>query len=245
MRVAPKPEEIAEIYIDESSQTKHRYLVLGGVGLKLTSAAHLSGLVMEARLPELPKGEAKWTRVSMSKLAAYKRIVDVLFKNIEAIHFHSLVVDTTLLDHRRFNEGNREIGFNKEIYQLAMKFARLYPYLFHVYPDYRETTQKPEDLRTILNRGCAKKLDSREWPFRRCQFRDSKDTLLLQLVDILIGGIAYRLNGHDKALNAALAKDELSSYILRCAGVSDPFKDTAQAADFTIWHRRLRLKNVS
>jgi hypothetical protein len=44
MRVAPKPEEIAEIYIDESSQTNHRYLVLGGVGLKLTSAAHLSGL---------------------------------------------------------------------------------------------------------------------------------------------------------------------------------------------------------
>jgi hypothetical protein len=156
MRVPPKPEEIAEIYIDESSQTNHRYLVLGRVGLKLTSAAHLSGLVMEARLPELPKGEAKWTRVSMSKLAAYKRIVDVLFKNIEAIHFHSLVVDTTLLDHRRFNEGNREIGFNKEIYQLAMKFARLYPHLYHVYPDYRETTQKPEDLRTILNRGCAK-----------------------------------------------------------------------------------------
>src|SRR5262249_33154367 len=136
MRVAPKPEEIAEIYIDESSQTNHRYLVLGGVGLKLTRAAQLSRLVMEARLPELPKGEAKWTRVSMNKLVAYKRIVDVLFKNIEAIHFHSLVVDTTLLDHRRFNEGNQEIGFNKEIYQLAMKFARLYPYpyLFHVYP---------------------------------------------------------------------------------------------------------------
>jgi hypothetical protein len=74
MRVAPKPEEIAEIYIDESSQTNHRYLVLGGVGLNLTSTAHLTGLIKEARLPELPKGEAKWTRVSKSKLAAYKRI---------------------------------------------------------------------------------------------------------------------------------------------------------------------------
>jgi Protein of unknown function (DUF3800) len=96
------------------------------------------------------------------------------------------------------------------------------------------------DLRTILNRGCQKKLDSREWPFRRCQFRDSKDTPLLQLVDILIGGIAYRLNSHDKASNAAPAKGELSSYILNCAGIPDPFKDTALAADFTIWHRQLR-----
>jgi hypothetical protein len=60
------------------------------------------------------------------------------------------------------------------------------------------------------------------------------------LVDILIGGIAYRLNSHDKASNAAPAKGELSSYILNCAGIPDPFKDTALAADFTIWHRQLR-----
>jgi hypothetical protein len=240
MRVAPNPDQIAEIYIDESSQTNHRYLVLGGVGMKLTNEAQLRSLITAARLPELPEGEAKWTKVSKGKLAAYKRIVDVFFKNIESVHFHSLVVDTTLLDHQRFNAGSREIGFNKEIYQLAMKFARLYDYLFHVYPDYRETILKPEDLRVILNRGCLKKGDTRDWPFRRCQFRDSKDTPWLQLADILIGGIAYRLNGHDKASNASPSKSELSSYILSCAGVQDPFKSTAAAANFTIWHRRLR-----
>jgi hypothetical protein len=63
---------------------------------------------------------------------------------------------------------------------------------------------------------------------------------LLQLVDVLIGGLAYRLNGHDKAPDAAAAKNELSTYILGCAGIQDVFKDTARAADFTIWHRRLR-----
>jgi hypothetical protein len=31
MRVRPDPAEIAKIYIDESSQTKHKFLVLGGV----------------------------------------------------------------------------------------------------------------------------------------------------------------------------------------------------------------------
>src|SRR5262249_60696059 len=103
----------------------------------------------------------------------------------------------------------------------------------------------PEMLPTSPNAGRAKKMDQREWLFRPCQLRDSKDPPLLQLVDILIGGIAYRLTGHDKALNAAPAKDELSSYILRCASVSDPFMDTPHAADFTIWHRRLRLKKVS
>ncbi len=141
-RVAPNPAEISEIYIDESSQNDHRFLVLGGIGLKLSSSATLTSVITQARLPELPAGEVKWTKVSKGKLSAYKRIVDVLFKNAGAIHFHSLIVDTNLVDDKRFNAGSREIGFNKEIYQLAMKFARLYRLeLFHLYADYRATTK--------------------------------------------------------------------------------------------------------
>jgi hypothetical protein len=205
----------------------------------MTDITALNAAIMKARLPELPQDEAKWTKVSKKKLSAYKRVVDVLFS--EDVHFHSLVVDTTRLDHKRFNSGSREIGFNKEIYQLAMKCARLYSAaLFHLYPDSRETTQKPEDLRLMLNRGCRKGGDKRDWPFRRCQFRDSKTTLPLQLVDIIIGGLAYRLNGHDKKEKASPAKSDLASYILQRAKITDPFKDTARSADFTIWHRKLR-----
>jgi hypothetical protein len=241
-RVAPNPGDICEVYVDESSQNNHRYLVLGGVIIRLTDTPAINNNILEARLPELPSGETKWSKVSKSKLAAYKRVVDVLFNNPNSVHFHSLVVDTTLIDHRRYNAGSREIGFNKEIYQLGMKFSRLYSTaLFHLYPDSRETTQRPEDLRLILNRGCRKNGDKRDWPFRRCQFRDSKTTLPLQLVDILIGSLAYRLNGHDKAQGASPAKSELSSYILERAKIADPFRDTARAATpFSVWHRKLR-----
>jgi hypothetical protein len=207
----------------------------------LPDTAALNDAIAKARSPELPRGEAKWVKVSKAKLAAYKRLVDVLFDHSGAAHFHCLVVDTTLLDHRRFDEGSREIGFNKEVYQLAMKCARLYPTaLFHVYPDQRETTQMPEDLRLILNRGCRKKGDKRDWPFRRCQFRDSKNTLLLQLTDIVAGSLAFKLNGHDKKQGASVAKCELATHILGRAKVADVFKDTAVSANFTIWHRRLR-----
>src|ERR1700730_1335582 len=234
MRVAPKPDEIAEIYIDESSQNNHRYLVIGCIINMLPDTAALNDAIVKARSPELPKGEAKWVKVSKAKLAAYKRLVDVLFDHSGAAHFHCLVVDTTLLDHRRFDEGSREIGFNTEVYQLAMKCARLYPTsLFHVYPDQRETTQTPEDLRLILNRGCRKKGDKRDWPFRRCQFRDSKNTLLLQLTDIVAGSLAFKLNGHDKKPGASVAKCELATHILARAKVADVFKDTAVSADFT------------
>jgi len=241
MRVTPDPSIIADVYIDESSQNNHRYLVIGCAITMMTDAPALGTAIMKARLPELPQDEAKWTKVSKKKLPAYKRIIDVLFSEDTDVHFHSLVIDTTRLDHKRFNAGSREIGFNKEIYQLAMKCARLYSTaLFHLYPDHRETTQKPEDLRLMLNRGSRKGGDKRDWPFRRCQFRDSKITLPLQLVDIIIGGLAYRLNGHDKKENASAAKSDLSAHILERAQIADPFKDTARSADFTIWHRQLR-----
>lgn len=184
MRVPAKPEDIVEVYVDESSQNKHRYLVIGAIVLQLRHSGNVIDLIKKARLPELPKGEAKWTKVSKSKLAAHKRLVDIFFDHAEDIHFHSLYVDTTKQDHKKFNSGDSEIGFNKELYQLANKVGRIYaePY-FHIYPDHRNTKSSPEELRLILNRGATKRGDKRDWPVRRCQFRDSKETLNLLRTD--------------------------------------------------------------
>jgi hypothetical protein len=77
MRERPKPSDILDVYIDESSQNNHRFLVLGCVVLTSTDATPLGDLIMRARLPDLPEKEAKWSKVSRGKLVAYKRIVDV------------------------------------------------------------------------------------------------------------------------------------------------------------------------
>lgn len=235
------PAPIADVYIDESSQNKHRYLVLGGVVVEREQVPRLNKMIWAARGPDLPSGEFKWTKVSRTKLHAYKRIVDVLFDHPDLIHFHSLYVDTTKLNHKKFNEGSRELGFNKEIHQLAIKISRLYPrHLFHIYPDERETVHKTDELRLILNRGMLKAGDKRDWPFRRCQFRDSGRTQLLQLADVLIGAIAFRLNEHADAPQASPAKCELSSYILHRAKIRDVYVGTPRSGTFTVWPRVLR-----
>src|SRR6185369_11782733 len=179
-------------YIDESSQNNHRYFVLGAIILPKASVAPISAQIAACRLPELPAGEMKWAKVSGTKLPAYKRFVDLFFdlSKGNTWHFHSLVVDTTKVDHATFNRGSRDIGFNKEIFQLARKFGRIYPaQLFHVYPDKRTTKQPPEELRLMLNRHIRNSGDARDWPYRRLQFRDSKATPLLQLADIFSGAI--------------------------------------------------------
>jgi hypothetical protein len=236
----PAPIPIAEVYIDESSQ-QHQYLVLGAIVLPIDNRPRYLKRLWQARVPDLPRDEMKWTKASRFKLDAYKRVVDSFFDMPEStIDFHSIVIDTSKQKHAIFNQGDRDIGFNKEIYQLAMKCGRLYRNIFHVYPDYRTTNQKPEELRLILNRGMQKKSDKRDWPYRRLQFRDSKKTELLQLADICAGAIAYRLNGHHLANNASPAKLALCSHILQRAGIKDVTRSTLTRGKFTIWHRQSR-----
>ena len=189
---------IAEIYVDESSQNGHRFLVLGGLIVPQNDVEGFCQSIDRARLPELPSGSLKWGRVSKTKLTAYKRVVDAFFDQAaHRVHFHSLVIDTSRLNHPRWNDGSREIGFQKEVYQLAQKFRRLYPQpVFHLYPHQRTTPQATEDLRDILNHGAKKKGDRRDWPFRRVHFRGLSGCLPLQVVDVLLGALAYRLNGH-------------------------------------------------
>lgn len=243
-REPPDPQLLHEIYIDESSQTKHRYLVLGGLIVPYLARDQLEKKFACARLPELPHGELAWTKVSLAKLAAYVRVVEAVLKCSELtrnVEFHCLVVDTHKLRDQIYNRGSREIGFNKEIYQLCQKFGRIKRNAtFHVYLDSRETRSSTQELREILNHGIRLKQPGRGWPYRRVHFRDSHTCPSLQITDLLLGAVAYRLNGHHLATNASIAKCSLSDRVLSLGNVQDVAKDTPVEGRFTIWHRRLR-----
>lgn len=243
-REPPNPELLHELYIDESSQTKHRYLVLGGLIIPRSLLDEFERKIREARLPELPSSEMKWSKVSQAKLPAYKRVTEAfLFPSptLRQVEFHSLVVDTTKLRDNVFNAGSREVGFNKEIYQLCQKFGRIRRNgIFHVYLDNRETKFTTQKLRDILNLGIMAKQPSRDWPYRRVHFRNSADCLSLQVVDILLGSIAFHINGHRSNKDASKAKSHLSDFVLQAAGVRDVRRDTSVRGRFTIWHRQLK-----
>ncbi len=221
-------------------------MAMGGLIIPTSNVVATNARIAELRLPELPNGEMKWGSVSKGKLEAYRRLVDAFFDDdaFRGVDFHSTIVDTWQQDHQRFGDGDRDKTFNKELYQLAAKFARLYPQaLFHLYPDERETAHRPGELRDILNFGRRKNGDRRDFPYRRCHFRNSGATPLIQLVDVMLGGIAYRINGHANAIEASPSKVDLSRHILTRAGVRSVSADTARSGKFTIWHRRLQPRN--
>jgi hypothetical protein len=70
-----------DVYVDESSQTNHRYLVLGGLIVPNDAVADSVDLLWKARERRLPAGEMKWGKVSRAKMDAYKAVLDVFFQS--------------------------------------------------------------------------------------------------------------------------------------------------------------------
>jgi hypothetical protein len=90
--------------------------------------------------------------------------------------------------------------------------------LFHIYPDYRTTTEPINKLKDMLNNGIRREHDKRLFPFRRVQFRLSHEVQALQVSDILIGALAYRLNRSFDKPNANRDKKLLCDYVLKITG---------------------------
>ncbi|MCO5092030.1 DUF3800 domain-containing protein [Bosea sp. (in: a-proteobacteria)] len=244
MSAPASQENYVDVYVDESSQTKHRFLALGAMVVPSRHADLFRELIAEARWPELPHGEMAWTKVSRSKLPAYRRSVEAFFApapELNGIQFHSIIIDTSKIRDSSFNGGSREIGFNKEIYQLLLKVFRLNSSkLMNVYLDSRNTPIPLTELKSVLNNGARRYRRDADWPFRRVHFKESHTCNCLQIVDILLGSVAFHVNGHRQKEGASPHKSELSDHILRLARVRDAMRDTAMAGRFTIWHRQLR-----
>jgi hypothetical protein len=224
---------INEIYIDETSQTGHHFLVLGGVMFPRSHHEQFEQDIINARLPHLPplraSGESReiaWSEFTSRDLETYKRVVDAFFsfgrhlqsRDIDRIRFYCSVVNCQVKG-RRYSGKRGELPFNREIYYHCLSIARKNRRsLFHVYPDHRDTSMEMERLRVIVNRGIRRDSgETRDWPFRRLRFRESHKYQALQVSDIFIGAVAYKLNGHYDAPNATPERKQLCDYILERA----------------------------
>lgn len=253
----PRPEEadrFYEVYIDESSQTQFRYMVMGGLCVPLSHSAAFEADVIAHR-EEIPIARPdgtprvmKWEKANKYNLVTYTRVVDAYFSfpkrfNLplgKPLQTHCVAVDTSRKTLKSTGEGDVDIGFAKELYFLCVPILgfRFPNALYHLYPDRRDTTQPLQVAQKIMNAGARKHGDTRVWPYRRLRYEDPEVKQALQVVDILIGAIAYRLNGHSEKPEASRAKKELCAHILRKARIYNPHKTTPIPYDrLSILHR--------
>lgn len=188
-------------------------------------------------------GELKWEKVRKHNLGIYRAFVARLFDELERNRacFNAIVLDRGKLKHQKYNAGSGELGFNKFVYQHLLKYARLFPDgNFYVFPDYRATHHVPEELRKILNAGALARYGMID-PYRVVQFKNSKDSRIIQAVDVVIGCIGYALNERGNREGAAPSKRTLARCIQSRTSLVPPFDVSTPAwkKAFNIWHFRL------
>jgi hypothetical protein len=236
-----------QVYVDESCQNAHDFLVLGCIVIDSNKIETLKDALNAVRDRHATYGEVKWQKVSRNKFDFYKEFVDVYFDlaTSDVLHFHTLVVECKTMDDSQFNGGNSDIGFNKLIYQLLLhRCGRRYQGPLYVFLDDRPSPTPADAIRPILNAAMAKAGDSSA-PFKRVTFVQSHASLAVQLVDVLIGAIGYRKNGKHNASGAAPHKIALANHIARRCIQLEAKPHYASAVKFTYWPFKYRKKVVS
>jgi hypothetical protein len=240
---------IFHIYCDESRQTKDRFMAIGGIIIPVDSIENFSNTIKKFREEQNMYAELKWTKVSSQKINEYKRFIDYFFalNNTDILRFHCIIIDNHQLNHRKFNKGDREIGFYKFYYQLLLHcFGKRYYSTgnnnrFIVNLDYRNSSYSLNTLKVILNRGLKKRYNIDTSPFVSIIPRDSKKSDIIQVADIILGAIGFQKNGYDLLSGSKTSKKELCEYIaqkagLRVLGGDTPFYNQR----FTIWNFQLK-----
>ncbi|MCG7923253.1 MAG: DUF3800 domain-containing protein [Candidatus Thiodiazotropha lotti] len=237
------------LYIDETCQNNHHYMVIGGISLPTDLNSHITNCFDKLKSDNNIGGEVKWTKVSKSKLDAYMSLVDGYFRlcNQHQICFHSIIIDQTQVKHAKFNQGDVETGFSKFIYQLLVSnIGRKYAskHGFNVYLDYRtidDQEARLSELKNVMNNGISHRFSQHHKPYKRVEFRRSKKETLLQVSDLLIGAIGFHKNERHLITKSSAHKKHLANHIARSVGVktlgnNSPYNETK----FNIWNFNLR-----
>lgn len=183
------------IYCDESChlENDHKpFMFLGYV-----SCAYPQVKAHAERIDDIKKkhnfySEIKWNKVNKTKLKFYLELIDYFFST--DLRFRVIGVDKSKVRAEEFGKTYDDHYYTMYYYLLNHNLNVQYTY--NVYLDIKDTLSayKVERLKTILN--------VKYKVFRNVQNIVSKESLLLQLADLLIGAISYNKNDTEKKSDA-------------------------------------------
>ncbi|WP_111266311.1 DUF3800 domain-containing protein [Marilutibacter maris] len=240
------------VFIDESSQNDHHYMVLGALVLPGSGVAPATQMVEDVlTVHRMSNSEFKWSKVSRGKADAYRAIINLYFDEFapRGAEFHALVIDNHELDHRGYNNGDPDLGFNKFLFSLLRhRVGRRFGCTERIVVDLdaRNTSRHPDELQRVLNSAMGRDLgDFHIAPFSRIAHRDSRNTRLLQLADLLAGAVAWHKNDHDAHPHASPAKVALANHIANRVGLSRIGLDSPKSETrLSVWNHALKRRGA-
>ncbi|MGR1582422.1 DUF3800 domain-containing protein [Thalassobius sp. S69A] len=236
------PQDFA-FYADESGISQDRFTVVGGICMRKSTAADVYDSIARYRDEHGMNAELKWSRISNQKIEQYLSLVDLFFalNNTNKVQFHSVIFDSHKANHKRYNNGDPDIGLSKLYYDLILhKFVKRcghYGSLF-VCLDKRNSSTSLHDLLKMLNASAKRDFDMARAPVRQLVARDSKTDCLLQMNDVVLGAVCAIRNGRHLLSHTRSAKREVAEYVLKKSGLESFEADSPKKVNrFTVWNK--------
>lgn len=174
------------LYCDESCHTAnpaHPYLLLGYIGVPYNQMALHKQEIKELKLKHNFFSEIKWSKVSHSKYTFYQELIEYFFAS--DLFFRAIVIDKSQIKNEIFQQDDHTFYY-KMYYQLIHHKIDMTAN-YNIYFDVKDTLSKIKikTLKDILNYEYG--------VFRNIQSVPSKESIFIQLSDLILGAISYKL----------------------------------------------------
>jgi len=200
-----------DIYCDESrpdlfasQNPPAQYLVIGSTWLRRNDRELFKGAIHQLRDKYHIGGEFKWLKVSPSKINFYEELISWFFDQHLSLRFRCIAIDHQKVNLVHFHDGDQELGFYKFYYQMLHHWILD----FNKYTIFCDTkTNKHKDRFKTLQRCLNYSNIFSE--IENVQAIHSKESVLIQLTDVLTGIVSARLN---QSINCGSAKERLVNH---------------------------------
>jgi len=201
------------IYCDESchlENDKSDIMVLGGISCEGEEKFNIYDDIRKLKVKHGLSSwfEIKWTKVSRSKIDFYKELIDYFFNS--DLCFRAVVAKSkNNLNHCKYNNGSYDIWYYKMYFLLLDTMVKpLNEY--RVFIDIKDTKGGPR-VRRLQEVLCNNIYDFKHEVIKDIKQINSKESEILQIVDILIGALSYY---HRDLCRENSSKSELIQYII-------------------------------
>jgi len=197
-----------DVYCDEtypdlfsSQKPQADYLVIGSLWLQRQNRDTYKKTIHSLRDRYRVGGEFKWTKLTPSKVEFYKALITWFYEQGENLRFRCISIDHKQVNLIQFHQNDQELGFYKFYYQMIHHW--IHPFNeYRIYCDYKHNRlrDRVHTLKSCLNNA------NLAAAIATVQSVRSRESVLLQLSDLLVGIASARLNGR---LNKGSAKEEV------------------------------------
>ncbi len=197
-----------DVYCDESrpdlfssQQSNARYLMIGSLWLPAAARDEMKRAIHGLRDKHKIGGEFKWRKVTPSRRDFYMELVAWFMAMGDQLRFRCIAVDHWRVDLNLHHNDDQELGFYKFYYQMLhhwiLDFNR-----YSVFCDFKRNRES--DRLHVLKRCLG--FSNLSSSIERVQAIRSRESVLLQLTDVLTGIASARLND---ILTLSTAKHDL------------------------------------